>query len=118
MIFRVAQNSSTNAPFGVLILFSYRELAAPYGEALTLATRDAVPYEQIKKIIHRGQQTTTKIELDVKVGDKVRIVSGPFAEFIGDITEVYPDKSKLRANVSIFGRETPDELEYKQIQKI
>lgn len=45
MIFRVAQNSSTNAPFGVLILFSYRELAAPYGEALTLATRDAVPYE-------------------------------------------------------------------------
>ena len=54
----------------------------------------------------------------VKVGDKVRIVSGPFAEFIGDITEVYPDKSKLRAMVSIFGRETPVELEYKQIQKL
>ena len=73
---------------------------------------------EIKKIIHRGTQTTTKIELDVKVGDKVRIVSGPFAEFIGDITEVYPDKSKLRASVSIFGRETPVELEYKQIQKL
>ena len=73
---------------------------------------------EIKKIIHRGQQTTAKIELDVKVGDKVRIVSGPFAEFIGDITEVYPDKSKLRASVSIFGRETPVELEYKQIQKV
>ena len=54
----------------------------------------------------------------VKVGDKVRIISGPFAEFIGDITEVYPDKSKLRAMVSIFGRETPVELEYKQIQKV
>ncbi len=73
---------------------------------------------EIKKIIHRGQQTTSKIELDVKVGDKVRIISGPFAEFIGDITEVYPDKSKLRATVSIFGRETPVELEYKQIQKV
>ena len=73
---------------------------------------------EIKKIIHRGQQTTTKIELDVKVGDKVKIVSGPFADFIGDITEVYPDKSKLRAMVSIFGRETPVELEYKQIQKV
>lgn len=73
---------------------------------------------EIKKIIHRGQTQTPKIELDVKVGDKVRIVSGPFAEFIGDITEVYPDKSKLRANVSIFGRETPVELEYKQIQKV
>ena len=73
---------------------------------------------EIKKIIHRGQQTAAKIELDVKVGDKVRIVSGPFADFIGDITEVYPDKSKIRANVSIFGRETPVELEYKQIQKV
>jgi len=73
---------------------------------------------EIKKIIHRSQSQTTKIELDVSVGDKVRIISGPFAEFIGDITEVYPDKSKLRAMVSIFGRETPVELEYKQIQKV
>ena len=73
---------------------------------------------EIKKIIHRGQAQAPKIVLDVKVGDKVRIVSDPFAEFIGDITEVYPDKSKLRANVSIFGRETPVELEYKQIQKV
>lgn len=73
---------------------------------------------EIKKIINRAGSQTQKIELDVKVGDKVRIVSGPFAEFIGDITEVYPDKSKLRASVSIFGRETPVELEYKQIQKI
>lgn len=73
---------------------------------------------EIKKIIHRAQTQTQKIQLDVKAGDKVRIISGPFADFVGDITEVYPDKSKLRANVSIFGRETPVELEYKQIQKL
>ena len=73
---------------------------------------------EIKRIIHRTQSQSNKIELDVKVGDKVRIVSGPFSEFIGDIIEVYPDKSKLRAMVSIFGRETPVELEYKQIQKV
>ena len=73
---------------------------------------------EIKRIINRADSQTQKIELDVKVGDKVRIVSGPFAEFIGEITEEYPDKSKLRASVSIFGRETPVELEYKQIQKI
>jgi len=73
---------------------------------------------EIKRIIHRGQSAVQKIELDVKVGDKVRISSGPFADFIGDITEVYPDKAKLRATVSIFGRETPVELEYKQIQKV
>lgn len=73
---------------------------------------------EIKKIIHRSQTQTQKIQLDVKMGDKVRIISGPFSDFVGDITEVYPDKSKLRANVSIFGRETPVELEYKQIQKL
>ena len=56
--------------------------------------------------------------MTVKVGDKVKIVSGPFSDFDGIITEVYPDKSKLRATVSIFGRETPVELEYKQIQKV
>ena len=73
---------------------------------------------EIKKIINRSTSTTQKIELDVKAGDKVRIISGPFADFIADIIEVYPDKSKLRANVSIFGRETPVELEYKQINKL
>lgn len=73
---------------------------------------------EIKKIIQRSQTQTQKIQLDVKAGDKVRIISGPFADFVGDITEVYPDKAKLRANVSIFGRETPVELEYKQIQKL
>ena len=73
---------------------------------------------EIKKIIHRSSSQTEKIELDVKAGDKVRIISGPFADFIADIIEVYPDKSKLHANVSIFGRETPVELEYKQINKL
>ncbi|MBR1908443.1 transcription termination/antitermination protein NusG [bacterium] len=73
---------------------------------------------EIKRIIHRTDTQVQKIELDVKVGDKVRIISGPFADFDGDIIEVYPDKAKLRANVSIFGRETPVELEYKQIQKL
>ncbi len=73
---------------------------------------------EIKKIIHRSTSQVQKIELDVKAGDKIRIISGPFADFVGDITEVYPDKAKLRVNVSVFGRETPVELEYKQIQKI
>ena len=73
---------------------------------------------EIKKILHRSTSQVEKIELDVKAGDKVRIISGPFADFDSDIVEVYPDKSKLRANVSIFGRETPIELEYKQINKL
>ena len=69
-------------------------------------------------VIHQAQVQTAKVELDVKVNEKVRIISGPFADFVGTITEVYPDKAKLRAQVSIFGRETPVELEYNQIQKV
>jgi len=79
-----------------------------------IPARDA----EIKKIIHRAQVQTVKVEFDIKVGDKARIISGPFADFVGEITEVYPDKAKLRASVSIFGRETPVELEYNQIQKV
>jgi transcriptional antiterminator NusG len=73
---------------------------------------------EIKKIITKAQVAAPKVVLDVKVGDKVKIISGPFAEFVGDITDVYPDKAKLRASVSIFGRDTPVELEYNQIQKV
>ena len=77
-----------------------------------------VKESEIKRILHRSSSQVEKVELDVKPGDKVRIISGPFADFDADIIEVYPDKSKLRANVSIFGRETPVELEYKQINKL
>ena len=77
-----------------------------------------VKESEIKRILHRTSSQVEKVELDVKPGDKVRIISGPFADFDADIVEVYPDKSKLRANVSIFGRETPVELEYKQINKL
>lgn len=77
-----------------------------------------VKESEIKRILHRSSSQIEKVELDVKAGDKVRIISGPFADFDADIIEVYPDKSKLRANVSIFGRETPVELEYKQINKL
>ena len=77
-----------------------------------------VKESEIKRILHRTSSQVEKVELDVKPGDKVRIISGPFADFDADIIEVYPDKSKLRVNVSIFGRETPVELEYKQINKL
>ena len=77
-----------------------------------------VKESEIKRILHRTSSQVEKVELDVKPGDKVRIISGPFADFDADIIEVYPDKSKLRSNVSIFGRETPVELEYKQINKL
>jgi transcriptional antiterminator NusG len=58
------------------------------------------------------------IKLDVEIGDNIRVTSGPLENFIGVIEEIYPDKQKVRVLVSMFGRDTPIELQYNQIQKI
>ncbi len=56
--------------------------------------------------------------LDYDVGDNVRVVSGPLENFIGIVEEINMEKKKVRVSVSMFGRETPVELELTQIQKI
>jgi transcriptional antiterminator NusG len=56
--------------------------------------------------------------LDYEVGDNVRVVSGPLENFIGIVEEINMEKRKVRVAVSMFGRETPVELELPQIQKI
>ncbi len=58
------------------------------------------------------------VELKAEVGDNVRVISGPLENFIGVIEEIYPDKQKVRVSVSMFGRETPIDLDFDQIQKI
>ncbi|HHV30263.1 transcription termination/antitermination protein NusG [Acetivibrio mesophilus] len=56
--------------------------------------------------------------LDYEVGDNVRVVSGPLENFIGIVEEINMEKKKVRVSVSMFGRETPVELELFQIQKM
>lgn len=56
--------------------------------------------------------------VDYEVGDNVRVVSGPLENFIGIVEEINMEKKKVRVSVSMFGRETPVELELVQIQKL
>ncbi len=60
----------------------------------------------------------TSIETFFEKGETVKIDEGPFANFNGTVDEVRPDKMKLRVLVSIFGRETPVELDFNQVEKI
>jgi len=85
----------------------------------TTGTPIPVPEKEIDKIlgnIKEGNLTTeTKVSFDV--GEQVRVCEGPFASFNGLVEEVDEDKSRLKVSVSIFGRPTPIELEYNQVEK-
>ena len=64
-----------------------------------------------------GRKEKPKVKAQFKEGDMVRVTAGPFADFTGVIAEVNLERSKVKVLVSIFGRETPVELDFVQVQK-
>jgi transcriptional antiterminator NusG len=73
--------------------------------------------EEVKKIMDRMSQETPPIKIDFKVGEKVRIIDGPFNDFIGTVAAIDPEKSKVRVMVNFFGRDTPVELDFLEVEK-
>lgn len=76
--------------------------------------------DEVQSIVKRTEDTETKPSPKVifEIGEAVRISQGPFANFTGQVMEVYPDRGKLKVSVSIFGRSTLVEMEYWQVEKI
>jgi transcriptional antiterminator NusG len=72
---------------------------------------------EVERIFKQAEEQMPIVKIDMAVGDKILVLSGPFKDFEGEVIEVSPERSKLKALLSIFGRDTPVELEFNQVQK-
>ncbi len=72
---------------------------------------------EVKRIFQQSQEAEPVIKINMQVGDQILVLSGPFKDFAGAVIEVSPERNKLKALLSIFGRETPVELEFNQVEK-
>ena len=79
-----------------------------------------VPLEdkQIEDILRQVESDSTRVKIALERGETVRITEGPFVDFIGAINDVDESKGKVRVLVSFFGRETPVELDFLQVERI
>tara|TARA_Y100001968_G_scaffold37222_1_gene28572 strand:+ start:1706 stop:2377 length:672 start_codon:yes stop_codon:yes gene_type:complete len=73
--------------------------------------------QEVNRIFKRAAEKKTVVKLDLAEGDQIVVTSGPFKDFEGEVIEVSGERSKLKALLSIFGRDTPVELEFSQINK-
>tara|TARA_B110000438_G_scaffold152485_1_gene146501 strand:- start:285 stop:812 length:528 start_codon:yes stop_codon:yes gene_type:complete len=85
----------------------------------TTGTPVPVPEKEIDKIMGRIKEGSLvpKAQISFDVGEQVKVCEGPFASFSGLVEEVDEEKSRLKVSVSIFGRPTPIDLEYNQVEK-
>ena len=81
-----------------------------------------VPEDEISRVFNRAAEASkaapSKPLVAFEKGQKVKVIDGPFTNFVGDIDEVKPDKMKLRVLISVFGRATPVELEFSKVEKV
>lgn len=76
-----------------------------------------LPDEEVSRILRQMESEQPRINVGFQVGESVRITDGPFIDFVGLVDEINLDKGKVRVMVSMFGRETPVELDFLQVEK-
>jgi transcription termination/antitermination protein NusG len=74
--------------------------------------------KEVEAILKFASQEAPKFKTKFSTGEAVKIVDGPFTDFLGTISSVDEDQGKVKVLISIFGRETPVDLDFLQIQKI
>ena len=73
---------------------------------------------EVDRLLHRETAERPRTRAQFSIGESVKVVSGPLADFSGEIAEINEDAAKLKVLVSIFGRETPVEVGYDQVKKV
>ncbi|MFN5861128.1 MAG: transcription termination/antitermination protein NusG [Pseudanabaena sp.] len=73
--------------------------------------------KEVERIFRVTVEQEPVLKIDMAQGDKIKVLNGPFKDFEGEVVEVSPERNKLKALLSIFGRDTPVELEFNQVQK-
>jgi transcriptional antiterminator NusG len=74
-------------------------------------------FGEVERIFKQAEIQEPVIKIDMEIGDKILVLAGPFKDFEGEVIEVSAERNKLKALLSIFGRDTPVELEFNQIEK-
>jgi len=74
--------------------------------------------EEINQIFKQMSSESPKIKVGFKQGQSVRVTEGPFTDFVGVVDEISADKGKVKVLLSLFGRETPVELDFLQVEKL
>jgi len=79
-----------------------------------------ISQEEVDRILTKAEESKAKPapKVTFEKGESIRVIEGPFVNFNGVVEEVHPDKGKLKVSVSIFGRTTPVELEFWQVEQI
>lgn len=77
-----------------------------------------LPGEEIDRIMAQMVADTPRVNVGFKQGQSVRVIDGPFTEFVGIVDEISADKGKVKVLLSLFGRDTPVELDFLQVDKL
>ncbi|MBM4432456.1 MAG: transcription termination/antitermination factor NusG [Chloroflexi bacterium] len=74
--------------------------------------------EEVSKILKQMETETPKVKVSFRQGESVRVTDGPFSDFVGTVDELNPQKGKIKVLLSLFGHETPVELDILQVERL